>query len=357
MRGVWLEAVGGGWSVGEIAEREIQPGGVLVEVVAVRVPSYTGQVLSGELGYDLPTPLVPGPTCIGRVRSVADDVFSVEVGEVVLCNSLYSSGEVVGSPDEILIGWTGTGSPRSARMQQRWQHGSFAELACYPAGCVTSLPGAAEWPRPELLPFLASLAIADGGLRRGGMRGGQSVVVNGATGNLGGAAVLVALARGAARVVATGRRREALTGLARLDARVRPVMLFGDRARDADAIRAETDGGADLLVDVIAHTPTPDPTLSCVDALRLRGTAVLVGGVRHEIALPYQRIQREQLTVIGSFMFDAATALEVWQLVRSGALDLAPVHAHTFWLDEFDTAVDTATSLNGLDYAVLLPSG
>jgi alcohol dehydrogenase len=68
-----------------------------------------------------------------------------------------------------------------------------------------------QWTQPELLPFLASLAIADGGWRRGGLRGGQTVIVNVATGNLGGAAVLAALARGAARVVATGRRREALT--------------------------------------------------------------------------------------------------------------------------------------------------
>src|SRR5882757_3691768 len=110
MRGVWLEKVGGPWSVSEVADREVIPGGVLVDVVAVRVPSYTRQVLTGELGYDLPAPLVPGPTCIGRVRAVADDVFGVGVGEMALCNSLYSSGEVVGSPDEILIGWTGTGS-------------------------------------------------------------------------------------------------------------------------------------------------------------------------------------------------------------------------------------------------------
>jgi threonine dehydrogenase-like Zn-dependent dehydrogenase len=356
MRGVWLEEPGGGWSVGDVADREVMHGGVLVDVLAVRVPSYTRQVLTGELGYDLPAPLVPGPACIGRVRAVAGDVFGVAAGEVVLCNSLYSSADVAGSPDEILIGWTGTGSARSARMQEQWRHGSFAERACYPAACVTPLPGADQWPRPELLPFLASLAIADGGLHRGGLRGGQSVIVNGATGNLGGAAVLAALARGADRVIATGRRQDALTVLEKLDPRVRAVVPSGDRAEDGAAIRAQADGGADLLLDVIAHTPTTDPTLACFDALRLRGTAVLVGGVRHELALPYQRIQRQQLTVTGSFMFGSATALEVWQLVRSGALDLGPVRAHSFTLDQFDAALDAAASLSGLDYAVLLPA-
>lgn len=355
MRGVWLAEVGGSWSVTDVADPQLRAGGVLVDVVAVRVPSYTRQVLTGELTYDLPTPLVPGPTCVGRVRAVADDVFGVRIGEVVLCNSLYSSADVASSPDEILIGWMGTGTDRSARMQQVWRHGSFAERACYPAACVTPLPGGEEWERPELLPFLASLAIADGGLRRGGLRGGQTVVVNGATGNLGGAAVLAALARGAARVIATGRRAEALARLAELDPRVRTVSLSGQRAQDSEAVRAHTDAGADLLLDVIAHTPTPDPTLACVDALRVRGTAVLVGGVRHDISLPYQRMQRQQLTITGSFMFDAGTALEVWALVRSGALDLTPVHATTFGLDGFDAAMDAAAALTGLDYAVLLP--
>ncbi|WP_432253230.1 zinc-binding dehydrogenase [Streptomyces sp. HNM1019] len=355
MRGVWLEQMGEPWAVQEVADREVRPGGVLVDVVAVRVPSYTRQVLTGELNYDLPVPLVPGPTCIGRVRAVADDVFGVTVGEVALCNSLYSSGEMSGSPDEILIGWTGSGSARSARMQHQWRHGSFAQRACYPASCVTVLPGADQWTRPELLPFLASLAIADGGLRRGGLRGGQSVIVNGATGNLGGAAVFAALARGATQVIATGRRRESLAALAELDPRVQPVVLTGDRARDGEAIRAQTDAGADLLLDVVGNTPTTDPTLACLDALRLRGTAVLVGGVRHELALPYQRIQRQQLTVTGSFMFDSATALEVWQLVRAGTIDLTRVRAHSYDLEHFDDALDTAASLSGLDYTVLLP--
>jgi len=355
MRGVWLEEVGTPWLVADLPDQEVMAGGVLIDVVAVRVPSYTRQVLTGALGYDLPTPLVPGPTCIGRVRELADDVFGVQVGDVVLCNSLYSSDDVVSSPDEILIGWTGNGSARSARMQQRWRHGSFAERACYPSTCITPLPGAELWPRPELLPFLASLAIADGGLRRGRLYGGQTVIVNGATGNLGGAAVMAALARGAARVVATGRRPEGLAALEQLDPRVSAVTLSGDRNRDRDTIIASTGGGADLLLDVIAHTPTPDPTLACIDALRLRGTAVLVGGVRHDLALPYQRIQRQQLTVTGSFMFDSTTALQVWRLVQSGALPLDSLTVHAFELDRFDDAIERAATLTGLEYAVLLP--
>jgi threonine dehydrogenase-like Zn-dependent dehydrogenase len=352
MRGVWLEQPGQ-WSVTDVADAKLLSGGVLVDVMAVRVPSYTREVLSGELGYDLPVPLVPGPACIGRIRAVSDDVFGLQAGDVALCNSLYSSGDVVGSPDEILIGWTGTGTERSARMQRRWQHGSFAEQACYPADCVTPLRGAEHWSRPELLPFLASLAIADGGLRRGNMRGGQTVIINGGTGNLGAAGVFAALGRGAARVVATGRRQEALVSLEQLDQRVRTVRLTGDRVADADALLAQSDGGADVLLDVIGQTPTPDPTLACFDALRANATAVWVGGVPHDVPLPYPRIQRRQLTVTGSFMFERGTALEMWQMVRSGAIDLSALRPQVYDLERFDEALAAAATSDVLDYAVI----
>ncbi|MBF8187411.1 hypothetical protein ITP53_17045 [Nonomuraea sp. K274] len=62
MRAVWLEKIGGPWSVIKVADPVPRPVGVVVDVVAVRVPAYTRQVLNGELGYDLPALLVPGPS-------------------------------------------------------------------------------------------------------------------------------------------------------------------------------------------------------------------------------------------------------------------------------------------------------
>src|SRR3954471_5541610 len=183
MRALYLERVGLPAQVREVDDPRLRAAGVVVDVLAVRIPSYTREVFSGELAYDLPVPLVPGPTCVGVVDQVAEDVFHLNRGDVVLCNSFYSSGDADGA-DDILIGWTGNGTERSALMQRIWRNGSFAEKALYPASCLTVLPEAREWDRPDLLAFLASLAIADGGLRHGELRGGQTVVVNGATGNL-----------------------------------------------------------------------------------------------------------------------------------------------------------------------------
>ena len=255
-----------------------------------------------------------------------------------------------------MIGWTGSGTDRSRRIQQLWRDGSFAQLAHYPARCLTVLPGAAQFDR-KMLPFLASLAIADGGLRRGGLEAGQIVVINGATGQLGGAGVLLALAHGAAKVVATGRNEQRLKTLTRIDPRIAVHVLESRREKDSKAIRKLSNGPVDLVVDYLAHTPTPDPTLAAFDTLRLGGTMVLVGGVRHQLPIPYEQIMRRQLTLRGSFMFDRKGALLAWNMVRNGAVDLSQVKAHAFDLQEIDQAIDRAMTLGGLDYALLLPNG
>jgi len=354
MKAAWLETIGSPLQIVDRPEPKPSPDGVVVSVRAVRVPSYTRQVVDGTLGYDLPTPLIPGPACIGRIEQTGSNVFGVEVGQWVLCNSLLSSGDVSGSSDEILIGWTGNGTARSRDMQRAWRHGSFAEMAHYPEKCLTPLFGA-EGIDIARLPFLASLAIAAGGLDRGGLGAGQTVIVNGATGQLGSAAVLFALTQGAARIVAVGRDANKLRSLAQLSRRIEVVVSAGERGPDAAKLRELCDGGADLVADYLGRVPSPSITLAAIDALKVGGTAVLVGGVRHDLGLPYSEMMRKQLTIRGSFMFSRETALECWRLVQTGVIDLSPVNATCFRLNEIEQAMDDAAGKGGLELTVLLP--
>jgi len=105
--------------------------------------------------------------------------------------------------------------------------------------------------------------------------------------------VLLALAHGAARVVATGRHVPRLRTLAESHPRVVTRVLSGEREQDAVAIRHLAQGPIDLVVDYLADTPTPAPTLAGFDVLRLGSTLVLVGGVRQTLALPYAQIMRQ----------------------------------------------------------------
>lgn len=109
MKAAWLESLGAPLEIREVPDPKPAASGVVVRVLAVRVPSYTRKVIDGSLGYDIHPPFIPGPACIGQVESIGEDVFDLAVGDVVLCNSLLSSAEGADRPDEILIGWTGQG--------------------------------------------------------------------------------------------------------------------------------------------------------------------------------------------------------------------------------------------------------
>jgi alcohol dehydrogenase len=334
----------------EVPPPTLQGGGVLVDVLAAHVPAYTKAVVQGNRG-GLPVPLVLGPSCVGRVAAVAPDVFHVAPGDIVLDTASLDAG----GGDEVLVGWvglggSGAGSERTERMRAVWRNGVFAEKALCAKETLVKLPGAETSPDPVRLAFLPWLGIAAAGLRAAGPLTGRDVAVIGATGQLGGAAVLTALAAGAATVTAAGRNPEALDRLAGLDPRVRVHRLTGDRATDAAGI-----GPVDVALDTLGATPTADATLAAYDSLRVRGTLVLVGGVRQDLTIPYGDLMHRRLTLRGSWMSDAETITTVWHLVRSEVLDLTAAEPLTVGLDDPAAALDLAERTTGLDFVALVP--
>ena len=333
----------------EVPAPTLQGGGVLVEVLAAHLPAYTKMVVRGNRG-GLPVPLTLGPSCIGRVTDVAPDVFHVAPGDIVLDTALLDAG----GGDEILVGWVGLGGSgggeRTDRMRTVWHDGVFAERALCAKETLVKLPGAENHPEPARLSFLPWLSIAAAGLHTAGPLAGRDVAVIGATGQLGGAAVLVALAEGAATVTAVGRNADALDRLAKFGPRVRVHRLTGDRATDAAGI-----GPVDVALDALGATPTADATMAAYDSLRGRGTLVLIGGVRQDLVIAYGDLMHRRLTLRGSWMSDYETVTAVWNMVRSGVLDLSAVEMLTVGLDDPAAALDLAERTTGLGFVALVP--
>ncbi|WP_410590780.1 zinc-binding dehydrogenase [Amycolatopsis sp. lyj-23] len=334
----------------EVPEPRLQGGGVLVEVLAAHLPAYTKAVVQGNRG-GLPVPLTLGPSCVGRVLDVAPDVFHVAPGDVVVDTALLDAGD----GDEVLVGWvglggSGAGSERTDRMRAVWRDGVFAEKALCAKETLIKLPGAEAYPDAARLAFLPWLCIAASGVHAAGPVAGRDVAVLGATGQLGGAAVLTALAEGAATVTAVGRNEAALDRLAALGPRVRTHRLTGDRAADAAGI-----GPVDAAVDTLGAAPSAEATMAAYDSLRVRGTLVLVGGVRQDLAIPYGDLMHRRLTLRGSWMSDARTVTTVWNLVRSGVLDLSAVELVTAGLEDPAAALDLAERTTGLGFVALTP--
>jgi alcohol dehydrogenase len=229
-------------------------------------------------------------------------------------------------------------------------------VAHWPAACVTPLNGLDDRPVTELI-GLAKLIVPFGGLQRLDLRGGQTVIINGASGYFGSGAVLLAVAMGAGRVVAVGRKREALEQLTRVfGPRVVPAVVAGeDPARDLAAIRHAAGGAADGALDLLGQAKSTSTTLATLRALRRGGRLVLMGSATAPLELSFGEMLANDWEVVGQFMYDRAAPGQLAALARENLLDLRKIAVTTFKLADFPRAVETAALMQGLDLTALVP--
>lgn len=358
MKAWTLDSLGTGLQLEELPDPELRSGGAVLRMLAVQVPAYTRVLTTGGRG-GIATPTVLGIGGIGRVEAVADDVHNVGLGEIVLSTGFLTTGRIA-DPEEVLLGWTGIGgrglpSLATDAMRRVWRTGTFAEKALMPASTLVALPGAELYPDVARLAFLPWLTVAAGAMERSALTAGDRLVVTGASGQLGGATVLLALARGAGTIAAVGRNAASLDRLAALDPRVRSVQSTGDRAADAASITDALGGEADVTIDALGPTPTADLTMAGFDVLRLDGTMVLLGGVRQTLPIPYGELMRRRITLRGSWMASNQTAFDVWRQVSAGVLDLGAVDVTTANLDDPEDVLERAEATSGLGYVALIP--
>jgi alcohol dehydrogenase len=333
------------------------PDGVLVRIEAGMVLSYMGRVLSGQVPYSLPPmPFVPGTNAIARVIAVGENVSHVRPGDRVFL-SPHLRGDVPDSdPPQILIGLTTTvTTPAALAMQMRWRDGVFAEIAHWPAACVTPLFDMNDKPAAELI-GLAKLIVPFGGLQRTDMRGGDTILINGATGYFGSGAVMLAASMGAGRVVAVGRKREALEMLRdTFGPRVIPAVVTGDAEKDLAIIRKAAGGRADVALDLLGTAKSTSTTLSCLRALRRGGRLVLMGSAEVPLELSFREMLANDWEVVGQFMYARQAPGQLAQLAAEGLLDLKKIVVTTFHLAEFKRAMEAAALMQGLDLTAVVP--
>jgi alcohol dehydrogenase len=333
------------------------PDGVLVRIEAGMVLSYMGRVLSGQVPYSLPPmPFVPGTNAIARVIAVGENVSHVRPGDRVFL-SPHLRGDVPDSdPPQILIGLTTTvTTPAALTMQMRWRDGVFAEIAHWPAACVTPLFDMNDKPAAELI-GLAKLIVPFGGLQRTDMRGGDTILINGATGYFGSGAVMLAASMGAGRVVAVGRKREALEMLRdTFGPRVIPAVVTGDAEKDLAIIRKAAGGRADVALDLLGTAKSTSTTLSCLRALRRGGRLVLMGSAEVPLELSFREMLANDWEVVGQFMYARQAPGQLAQLAAEGLLDLKKIVVTTFHLAEFKRAMEAAALMQGLDLTAVVP--
>lgn len=308
-------------SAREVAVPTAGPDEVVVAVSAAGCNNTDLWTREGSYGTDEPGgwlgpldfPRIQGGDVAGVVAEVGDGVDAALVGRRVLVDpALYSSDDPEALVTDVL------GSERD---------GGFAEYVAVPAARVHDVT---ESPLTD--EQLAALPIAYGTalgmLERGAVTSGHSVLVTGASGGVGLAAVQLAVQRGA-RVVAVC---SGAKGAAVLEAGADVVVDRG-RGRVLDEATAAASSGYDAVIDVAAG-PLVGPGLGM---MRPGGRWVVAGALDGwAVDLDVRRLYLANISLVGSTMHTPGVFDLLVEIARRG--DVRPVVAATYSLDELARA-------------------
>jgi alcohol dehydrogenase len=354
-----VQALGSPVQLVAVDKPETRPGTVLVRMAASPLLSYLKRYATGTMAYGYPpAPFTLGTNGSGTVAGVGSDVYHVKVGERVVVHPHLVANEPVDVPPQILIGLTAI-SPDSGPMIATWRDGTLAEYTLMPASAVVPLTGLEQLPL-ERLAALGKFIVPLGGLMRGRLIAGETLVVNGGSGYFGSAAVLLGLAMGAERVVAAGRRESPLQELVDLGGgRVSKVVLTGDVRQDSAKLSAAAGGGAHLAFDQVGGATDPNATIAVLRSLKRGGRLVLMGSMSTPVPIDYGEVMINNWEIIGNFMYPADAYPLALRLVRAGLLNLDAVRIRLFPFSELPAAMDAAERMQGLECTVLslAPSG
>lgn len=242
------------------------PGEALIEVRAASLNFPDLLTVQGKYQFKPPLPFVPGSEFAGVVQAVGDGVSNVRVGDRVA--ALGSSG-------------------------------GFGTHACAPANRLMPLPEAMPFEHGAAFAFTYGTshhALVD----RAALKAGETVLVLGAAGGVGSAAVQIAKACGARVIGAVGSAAKAdfVRGLGADE-----VLDYG---RDSlrDALKALTQGqGVDVVYDPVGGALTE----AAFRSLAWRGRHLVVGFADGAIpALPINLALLKGASLVGVFWGDFA---------------------------------------------------
>jgi NADPH2:quinone reductase len=258
-----------------------QPGAgeVLVRIRAAGVNPVDAYIRTGTYARKPSLPYTPGSDGAGDVAAVGAGVTSVKRGDRV-----YIAG----------FGAAAAGA------------GTCAELAiCSPAQLYT-LPARASYAQGAAMgvPYATAYRAL---FQLGAGRPGETVLVHGATGGVGSAAVELAHARGL-RVIGSGGSDQ---GLALVRERGADVAVDHRTPGYADEIARATDGrGVDLVVEMAAHV-----NLDRDLALIAKHGRIVIVGSRGPVEINPRGVMSKDATVTGFTLFNATDR------------DIAEIHA------------------------------
>ena len=190
--------------------------------------------------------------------------------------------------------------------------GGYSDFCIAPQGALVKVPRDMDISAIEAAPVMSTFGtVYEGAVIRGGMKEGDTVLVTGASGGVGSAAVMLAKEMGCT-VFANSSNPQKAAYLEKLGA---DEVIIGDKANRNEKIVAL--GGVDMAIDCVG-----EPTfLQSVRSLRPEGTAVIVGNVTNGSGqLPLGLAILNSLRIIGSDSIKANSLSQLFEFLSTTGL-------------------------------------
>jgi len=309
-------------SVSEIAEPEVAPGTLAVEVHAAGCNFFDILMVQGNYQVKPPFPFVPGAEIGGVVREVGEGVEGFGVGDRIFASSGL---------------------------------GGFAEVAVAPAAGAHLLPEGMSFAEGAAFPIIYPTSYA-GLVFRADLRPGEDLLVHAAAGGVGIAAVQIGAALGA-RVIATAGGAEKLE-IARQNGA--DEVIDYRREDFVERVMELTGGkGADVIYDSVGGDVF-DRSLKCI---AWNGRLLVIGFASGRIPeVKANRILLKNIAVTG-LHWGAHVAKEparipetfaaLFDLYASGKIE--PVIYKTYGLDEVPVALHDLASRKTYGKVIVAP--
>jgi NADPH:quinone reductase-like Zn-dependent oxidoreductase len=277
-------------------------------------------------GWNKPTPFpfIQGTDCCGRVVEARDAADGHLVGRRVIVRACMRPH--------------GFGSLENIWMASDFD-GAFAEFVKVPATEV--FPVDCGWTDAELATIPCAYGTAENMLHRASLRAGDRVLITGASGGVGSAAIQLAHRRGANVVAVTSRDK--------IDA-VKELRCETVLDRNADLRAALGEGSIDLMVDNVAGSHFGMmPKL-----LRRGGRYVSSGAIGGPIvSFDMRDFYLKDLTLIGCTAWDEPVFPNLVSYIESG--EIRPLLARTFPLAKIADAQREFLRKQHIGNFVLMP--
>jgi D-arabinose 1-dehydrogenase-like Zn-dependent alcohol dehydrogenase len=332
-----LHAYGSPMSLDRIEVPEPRPTDVLIEVKACGVVPNLARVVSNFFGTLTPDnkmmpplPAIFGLDPAGVVAKAGEQVWSVRPGDRVYVNPARScgscrmcrSGQPLDCPSFTLQGYFG----RSQEIMRAYPYGGLAQFITAPASALVKLPGNVNF---EAAARLGYFGTAYSAMRKIGVGPGQTLLINGISGQLGLNAALLALAMGATKILGTGRNQSLLDRVKALAPDRIEVLSVPDSPPGptdplvAWARKAIEGHGVDGMIDCLPPGAPASAMMRALYCLRRGGRAVNVGAVLETLPLNAFWMMTNRIGLQGSVWFTTGEGEDMAAMAGAGTLNLA----------------------------------